>query len=197
MGVPVPLTLSIVLTALLYLRGWLGLRSASANFIPTWRVGSFFLGLSLIWIAVGSPVAVFDEELLTAHMVQHLLLMTLDPPLILLGAPVMALLHGLPQPFVQLVVGPLLRLPVVQRLGRFARATVILLACFRGGAGLVAYSGRVHARVAFGNLARGGARVFPRGRPFFLVACRLSLAVRFNMAAMAASLVPLSRNVAV
>lgn len=115
---PVPLTLAFVLTALLYLRGWLGLRSASASFIPACRALSFFLGLFLIWIAVGSPVAVFDEELLTAHMVQHLLLMTLAPPLILLGAPVMPLLHGLPQRFVQSVLGPLLRLRVVQGLGR-------------------------------------------------------------------------------
>ena len=39
-----------------------------------WRAGSFFLGLFLIWLAVGSPLAAFDEELLTVHMVQHLLL---------------------------------------------------------------------------------------------------------------------------
>jgi cytochrome c oxidase assembly factor CtaG len=36
-----------------------------------------------------------DEELLTAHMVQHLLLMTIGPPLILLGSPLLVLLRGL------------------------------------------------------------------------------------------------------
>jgi putative membrane protein len=115
---PVWLTVAMVLAALLYMRGWLHLRSASVNVIPVWRASSFFLGLFLIWVALGSPIAALDEELLTAHMVQHLLLMTFAPPLILLGAPLMPFLHGLPQQFVQAVVGPLFRWPPVQRLGR-------------------------------------------------------------------------------
>jgi len=115
---PVPLTLAMVLAAFLYLRGWRHLRSPSATVTPVWRAGSFLLGLFLIWIALGSPLAAFDEELLTVHMVQHLLLMTLAPPLILIGAPVMPLLHGLPRPFVQAVLGPLFRWTPVQRIGR-------------------------------------------------------------------------------
>jgi putative membrane protein len=115
---PVPLTLLIILAAFLYLRGWLHLHSASVNAIASWRAGSFFLGLFLIWVALGSPLAAFDEELLTVHMVQHLLLMTVGPPLILLGAPLIPLLHGLPQKFVQSVVGPLFQWPPMQRVGR-------------------------------------------------------------------------------
>jgi hypothetical protein len=48
---------------------------------------------------VGSPLAAMDHHLLTAHMAQHLLLMTVSAPLILLGAPVIVLLNGLPKPF--------------------------------------------------------------------------------------------------
>jgi cytochrome c oxidase assembly factor CtaG len=51
-------------------------------------------------------------------MVQHLLLMTIAPGLILLGAPVMPLLHGFPRQFVQSVLGPLFRWSPAQRLGR-------------------------------------------------------------------------------
>lgn len=115
---PVWLTLTLAFTALVYLRGWLHLRSVSANAIPAWRAVSFFLGLFLIWVAVGSPLAAFDEELLTFHMVQHLLLMTLAPPLILVSAPVMPLLHGLPRQFVQGILGPLFRWPAIECLGR-------------------------------------------------------------------------------
>jgi cytochrome c oxidase assembly factor CtaG len=50
-------------------------------------------------------------------MVQHLLLMTFAPALILVGAPVMLLLHGFPRQFVQTVLGPLIRWSPVQRLG--------------------------------------------------------------------------------
>lgn len=115
---PVPLTLALVFAALLYLRGWLRLLSASTAVIPAWRAGSFLLGVFLIWVALGSPLAAFDEQLLTVHMVQHLLLMTFAPALILLGAPVMPLFHGLPQSFVQSVLGPIIRWPPVQRFGR-------------------------------------------------------------------------------
>ena len=115
---PVGLTLAVVLTGVLYLRGWLRLHSASVNAIPSWRAGSFFLGLFLIWLAVGSPLAAFDEELLTVHMVQHLLLMTVAPPLLLVGAPVLPLLHALPRKFLQSILGPLFRSPAMQGIGR-------------------------------------------------------------------------------
>jgi putative membrane protein len=115
---PVPLTLAMVLAGFLYLRGWLRLRSTSVRMISVWRAGSFFLGLFLIWVAAGSPLAAFDEESLTVHMVQHLLLMTIAPPLILVGEPLMPLLHSLPRRFVQSFLGPLFRWPPVQRVGQ-------------------------------------------------------------------------------
>ncbi|HUL17189.1 MAG TPA: cytochrome c oxidase assembly protein [Terriglobales bacterium] len=114
---PLPLTFILGVTAFLYLRGWLHLRSAGGSLIAAWRVGSFLFGLFLIWAALGSPLAALDEQLLTVHMIQHLLLMAFAPPLILLGAPEMPLLHGLPQRFVRGVVGPLFRWPPVQGLG--------------------------------------------------------------------------------
>jgi putative membrane protein len=121
---PVPLTLTMVLAAFLYSRGWFHLRWSCVNVIPPWRAGSFLLGLFLIWMALGSPLSAWDEELLTVHMLQHLLLMTCAPALILLGAPVMPLLHGLPRPFVQTLVAPLLRFPQVQRAGHLISRSV-------------------------------------------------------------------------
>src|SRR5271168_4981447 len=115
---PALLDLVLILEAYLYFRGWNHLRLSRVNVIPVWRAASFLLGLFLIWLAIGSPLAAFDEQLLTVHMIQHLLLMTLAPPLILLGAPVMPLLHGLPRNFVQIYLAPLFRYPPVQRIGR-------------------------------------------------------------------------------
>jgi cytochrome c oxidase assembly factor CtaG len=65
-----------------------------------------------------SPLAALGHELLTAHMAQHLLLMTVAAPLILLGAPAITLLNGLPRPFVNRVLKPLVRWPVVHKLER-------------------------------------------------------------------------------
>jgi putative membrane protein len=116
--VPIPFTLAVLFTAIFYLRGWRHLRLASAHAIPAWRAASFLVGMFSIWLAVGSPLALLDEQLLTAHMVQHLLLMTIAPALILTGAPGMPMLHGLPQPFVQSALGPVFRWPPVQSVGR-------------------------------------------------------------------------------
>ena len=51
----------------------------------SWRIAAFAAGLAALWIAVASPVSHLDHHLLTAHMVQHLILMLVAAPLILLG----------------------------------------------------------------------------------------------------------------
>src|ERR1700740_3751081 len=94
------LTSTFIFTALVYPRGWLSLRSNLLRGTSAWRAVSFLLGLFLIWVAMASPIAALDHQLLTVHMLQHLLLMTLAPPLIWLGAPARSLLHGLPPAFV-------------------------------------------------------------------------------------------------
>jgi cytochrome c oxidase assembly factor CtaG len=64
--------------------------------IPAWRAASFFLGLILVWVACGSSFASYDHNLLTAHMIKHLLLMTVAPALILLGEPLRVSWFGMP-----------------------------------------------------------------------------------------------------
>jgi putative membrane protein len=49
------------------------------------RIAAFAGGLAALWIAVASPVSHLDHHLLTAHMVQHLLLMLVAAPLVLFG----------------------------------------------------------------------------------------------------------------
>jgi putative membrane protein len=51
------------------------------------RSARFLFGVFLIWIALGSPLADYDHHLLIVHMIQHLLLMTVASPLILLAVP--------------------------------------------------------------------------------------------------------------
>jgi putative membrane protein len=107
----------LILVSFLYMRGWRGVRGAWVSAIPTWCAASFLFGMSLIWAALGSPLVAYDHDLLTVHMIQHLLLMTFAPALILLGEPLLAFWHGLPR-FGKVVVGLLFRLPFVQRFAR-------------------------------------------------------------------------------
>jgi putative membrane protein len=110
---------TLSLTALVYVRGWLRIRSLLPEVIPIWRLAAFLGGLLSLWIAIGSPLEAFDDVSLAAHMVQHLLLMAVAPPLILLGAPSLPFLRGLPRSIVRGSVGPVLRSAPVKWLGRF------------------------------------------------------------------------------
>lgn len=89
------ISVALSLVAVVYLHRWLGVVWLVPHGVKSWRAGSFFVGVLLVWVALGSPLSLLDHDLLTVHMVQHLLLMTLAPPLILLGAP-LKLLPRLP-----------------------------------------------------------------------------------------------------
>src|ERR1700674_727924 len=94
-------TVILALLAFVYSRGWLRLRRASPVLFPPWRAAAFIAGLFSVWIALGSPLAALDHQLLTVHMMKHLLLMIVGAPLILLGAPAMPLMCGLPKWFMR------------------------------------------------------------------------------------------------
>jgi putative membrane protein len=74
------------LAAMLY---WVGGQrySRAARTRQPRRELSFAAGLLTIVLALESPVDVYADKLLWVHMVQHLLLLTVAPPLILLGRP--------------------------------------------------------------------------------------------------------------
>lgn len=86
-----------ILISFMYVRNWSRVQKASASAVPAWRLASFLFGTSLVWAAVGSPLAAHDHELLTVHMIQHLLLMTFAPALILPGEPLLVFGQGWPR----------------------------------------------------------------------------------------------------
>jgi len=117
-SLPVPVTFALLCAAFIYFRGWFRVRRLFPSTIAAWRLAAFMSGLLLLWIPVASPLRAFDHDLLTMHMVQHVLLMAVAPPLILLGAPVRPFLYGLSQRFVSITLVPFLRWPTVEGLGR-------------------------------------------------------------------------------
>ncbi len=116
---PIPLTVCILLTAAVYVRGWLLIRRTRPEQFTITRLGSFLSGLAVLWISIGSPMDGFADALLSAHMVEHLLLMSVVPPLVLLGLPAVPLLRGLPGPLTRAIAGPLLRMPWLRRFGHW------------------------------------------------------------------------------
>lgn len=134
---PFLVTLALVTVELVYLRGWHRLRNAIPHLLSAWRLAAFSCGLLSLWVVVASPLAAMDHHLLTAHMAQHLLLMTVSAPLTLLGAPLIVMLNALPKPFERLVSGLLLRRSPVQSPGRMA--TYPLFCWFAGTATVIAW----------------------------------------------------------
>ncbi len=112
---PLP-ALGLFVTAFIYSIGWRRLnRQVPARF-PLWRLGSFLAGLAAIYVSLASPLDAFASFLLTAHMVQHLLLTMVAPPLLLFGAPQLPLLRGLPRPVASNALGPFLVWPPLKNL---------------------------------------------------------------------------------
>jgi cytochrome c oxidase assembly factor CtaG len=62
-----------------------GIRNDSPDLASRCRPGALVAGIFVVWVVIGSPLSTLDHALLTFHMVQHLLLMTIAAPLILLG----------------------------------------------------------------------------------------------------------------
>jgi cytochrome c oxidase assembly factor CtaG len=122
---PVFLTAMVVLSAVVYTRGWFAIRKTRPAQFSLWRLSAFFFGLAIIWLAIASPLDGFADALLSAHMVEHLLLMSFVPPLLLLGSPQVPLLRGLPRVLTVSLLGPLLRLKALRTLGRFLTTPVV------------------------------------------------------------------------
>ncbi len=135
-SISIPVTFALSPAAWVYLRGWLRLRSTCPNVISAWQLASFMNGMFALWIALASPLRAFHHELLSIHMVDHVLLMAVAAPLILLGAPFRSFVHGLPKSFVREGPARFLWWSPVQQLGRvlghptfcWLAATVALIA---------------------------------------------------------------------
>ena len=95
--IPWAVTTALIVTALIYVRGWRRIRRTRPAQFPKWRLAAFLGGLLAIFIAVASPLDTFSETLLFMHMGQHFVLMSVAPPLIVFGAPIVPMLRGLPR----------------------------------------------------------------------------------------------------
>jgi cytochrome c oxidase assembly factor CtaG len=118
-NIPPLTTMALLVTALVYVRGWLLIGRTRPEQFPEWRLCCFLCGLFALFLAVASPLDTLDDRLLAAHMAQHFIFMSVAPPLLLLGSPQVPLLRGLPHAFVRSVLGPLFRMHWLRKVGQF------------------------------------------------------------------------------
>lgn len=88
-------TAIVVVLAALYLCGvWRVRRRHPARPWPVWRTAMFLAGLAVIVLATQSGIGSYDDVLFWDHMIQHLMLIMVAPPLMVTGQPVTLLLHA-------------------------------------------------------------------------------------------------------
>src|SRR5678816_2313689 len=93
-GDPLP-WIGVVLGTVLYLVAVrIVNRAHPGNPVPRWRIAAWLTGVAAIAIALVSAVDVYAGGLFSVHMVQHLLLSMVGPPLLALGAPMTLVLRA-------------------------------------------------------------------------------------------------------
>ena len=88
-------TAATIVAAGLY--GWGVVRVARRHPVrpwPAWRTAMFLSGLAVLVIATQSGIGAYDDVLFWDHMVQHLMLIMVAPPLLIVGQPITLLLHA-------------------------------------------------------------------------------------------------------
>jgi putative membrane protein len=88
---PVPVAL-LIASSLLYLAGVRTLVRRQQSW-SGWRTTSFQAGLVLICFVIPGPVGAYDDVFFWSHMVQHIVLVMIAAPLLLLGSPILLLLR--------------------------------------------------------------------------------------------------------
>jgi cytochrome c oxidase assembly factor CtaG len=92
---PPVVTGGVVAAAALYL--WGVVRVARRHPVrpwPPWRTAMFIAGLAVVVLALQSGLGSYDDVLFWDHMIQHLMLVMVAPPLLIAGQPITLLLHA-------------------------------------------------------------------------------------------------------
>src|ERR1700739_2454298 len=95
--IPWGVTSALATVGAVYVRGWVELRRTRPAMLPIWRMIAFLAGIFSVFIAVASSLDTFSETFLFMHMAQHFVLMSVAPPLIVMGSPFVPLIRGTPR----------------------------------------------------------------------------------------------------
>ena len=72
-------------------------RAGDGHVVSALGVSACYAGLVALLVALCSPLDALADTLFSAHMVQHVILIAVAPPLLVLGIPAVPLLWGLPE----------------------------------------------------------------------------------------------------
>ena len=178
------LALALSVSGLIYIRGWIILHRLTPALFRRWRLLSFLAGLVIFWLAVNSPLDALSSLLLSAHMVQHILLLMVVPPLLLLGFPVLPLLRGLPRSLARDGVAPFLHCMPLRKMACLLTAPAVCWVLMTINPMRLAYPRRIRTRAPLIRLAQSRACLFYKRSFAVLVAGRAPVPLSIALAAM-------------
>jgi cytochrome c oxidase assembly factor CtaG len=91
---PVVTALTAIIAALYLWGAWRVRQRHPARPWPWWRTAFFLAGLAVVVLATESGIGAYDDVLFWDHMIQHLMLIMIAPPMLVVGQPVTLLLHA-------------------------------------------------------------------------------------------------------
>lgn len=99
---------------------------------PAWQVCLFSAGVLIAASALQPPLDSLADDWFWAHMTQHMLLLSVAPPLLMLGLPAKALLRAAPSSLRRQVIRPLARARTLHRIGAFLVHPLTVFTIFNG-----------------------------------------------------------------
>ncbi len=114
-----PALLWVLTAATLY---WLGGRESSRTRRAgdLWRSAAFVGGLAAVMLALDSPIDSLADQLFWVHMIQHVLLIAVAPPLLVLARPWNRMWRGIPVEYRRAAIREFVRNPRLAWLRRAA-----------------------------------------------------------------------------
>lgn len=92
----IELIVVLLVLGFLYGAGWRKLRQKGSQLAVGWRLAAYWTGLILVGLALMSPLDTLSNQFFFMHMIQHLLLIMVVPPLLMVANPFPVVLWGLP-----------------------------------------------------------------------------------------------------
>ena len=120
---------TVLVLGILYYRGLRDWKKRSRP-LHKWQIASFYAGITVLFVALVSPIDPLSDHLFIVHTVQHVLLRIAAPALIILGAPVTPVLRGLPLDLRQGLVRPLVSNRGLRKIYRTLQNPVLVSALF-------------------------------------------------------------------
>ncbi len=99
---------------------------------PARRTTSFLIGLALVWVVTLGPIGAYDDVFFWSHMAQHIVLMMVAAPLLMLGAPILLALRASTRAFRRAWILPVLNGRVVAFLTHPVASWVIFAGVLMG-----------------------------------------------------------------